>query len=90
MRLEWLLLSNRRNWIESSGAGTRSCSPDNTAIGVVTLASNITGNNNTAIGAFADVSAGNLTDATAIGFQATVNASNKVRLGNTSVTVIEG
>jgi len=37
---------------------------------VVTLASNITGNNNTAIGAFADVSAGNLTNATAIDFQA--------------------
>jgi Chaperone of endosialidase len=36
------------------------------------------------------VSAGNLTNATAIGAGATVNASNKVRLGNTAVTVIEG
>jgi len=36
------------------------------------------------------VSAGNLTNATAIGVQAKVNASNKVRLGNTLVTVIEG
>ena len=36
------------------------------------------------------MSTGNLTNATAIGFQATVNASNKVRLGNTAVTVIEG
>jgi hypothetical protein len=36
------------------------------------------------------VSAGNLNNATAIGAQAIVNASNKVRLGNTSVTVIEG
>ena len=51
---------------------------------------NSTGNNNTAIGANADVSAGNLTNATAIGFLATVNASNKVRLGNTAVTMIEG
>jgi len=42
------------------------------------------------IGTFADVSAGNLTNATAIGFAATVNASNKIRLGNTFVTVIEG
>jgi hypothetical protein len=32
----------------------------------------------------------NLTNATAIGFAATVNASNKIRLGNSFVTVIEG
>src|SRR5262249_54341263 len=38
----------------------------------------------------ADVSVGNLFNATAIGSGAVVNASNKVRLGNTSVTVIEG
>jgi hypothetical protein len=36
------------------------------------------------------VSAGNLTNATAIGNQAFVNASNKIRLGDTAVTVIEG
>jgi hypothetical protein len=36
------------------------------------------------------VSAGNLTNATAIGHEATVNASNKIRLGNQFVTVIEG
>jgi hypothetical protein len=36
------------------------------------------------------VSAGNLTNATAIGVGAVVSASNKVRLGNTAVTVIEG
>src|SRR5262249_13970545 len=44
----------------------------------------------TALGATADVSDGNLTNVTAIGFGAIVNNSNKVRLGNTSVTVIEG
>jgi hypothetical protein len=33
---------------------------------------------------------GNLTNATAIGAQAVVTASNKIRLGNTAVTVIEG
>ena len=33
---------------------------------------------------------GNLTNATAIGNEAFVNASNKVRLGNSAVTVIEG
>jgi hypothetical protein len=36
------------------------------------------------------VSAGSLTNATAIGSEAIVNASNKIRLGNDSVTVIEG
>lgn len=47
------------------------------------------GSENTAIGSLADVSAGNLVNATAIGFNAIVNANNKVRLGNTNVTVIE-
>ena len=62
----------------------------NTAIGLESLDNNTTGSENTAIGSLADVSAGNLVNATAIGFDAIVNASNKVRLGNTSVTVIEG
>jgi hypothetical protein len=35
------------------------------------------------------VSSGSLTNATAIGFGALVNASNKIRLGNTAVTLIE-
>jgi hypothetical protein len=61
-----------------------------TASGVNSLFSNTTGNQNTAIGFDADVSAGNLTNATAIGNGATVNSSNKIRLGNAGVTVIEG
>jgi len=36
------------------------------------------------------VFATNLTNATAIGFGALVNASNKIRVGNNTVTVIEG
>jgi Chaperone of endosialidase len=36
------------------------------------------------------VSVGDLTNATAIGNAATVNDSNKIRLGNAAVTVIEG
>jgi Chaperone of endosialidase len=62
----------------------------NTASGLNVLTNNTTGNNNTAIGAGANVSAGNLTNATAIGNAATVNDSNKIRLGNAAVTVIEG
>jgi hypothetical protein len=63
---------------------------ENTASGARALQRNTTGNDNTAIGYFADVSAGNLNNATAIGYGATVNASNKIRLGNGAVTVIEG
>jgi Chaperone of endosialidase len=62
----------------------------NTASGLNALLNNFRGSANTAIGAFADVSAGNLNNATVIGSSATVNASNKIRLGNAFVTVIEG
>ena len=63
---------------------------NNTANGNYALFSNTTGSNNTAIGYSANVSTGALTNATAIGANVTVNASNKVRIGNASVTVIEG
>jgi hypothetical protein len=42
------------------------------------------------LGANADVSAPDLVNATAIGAGAVVDASNKVRIGNGAVTVIEG
>jgi hypothetical protein len=63
---------------------------NNTATGYLALNGNTTGRNNTAIGVAADVSAGDLTNATAIGNGAVVDASNKIRLGNHDVTVIEG
>jgi hypothetical protein len=62
----------------------------NIAIGFVALAANTTGEANTASGLGASTSTGNLTNATAIGAGAIVNASNKIRLGNAEVTVIEG
>jgi len=61
----------------------------NTAAGKNALLSNTTGNFNTALGTQADVSVGNLTNATAIGSNAIVDASNKIRLGDSNVTVIE-
>ena len=61
---------------------------ENTAIGNEALFYNTTGSENTAIGFRADAS--NLFNATAIGARAVVNASNKIRLGNAAVTVIEG
>ena len=63
---------------------------DNTGLGDSALASNTTGSNNTALGFMADVASGNLSNATAIGNMAIVDASNKVRIGNSAVTVIEG
>ncbi|MBA2745466.1 MAG: tail fiber domain-containing protein [Flavisolibacter sp.] len=62
----------------------------NTANGNRALFSNTTGTYNTAIGYDADVSFGTLSNATAIGAFSKVNSNNKVRIGNTSVTVIEG
>jgi trimeric autotransporter adhesin len=77
----------------ASGAqalGNNTTGSFNTASGVTALGSNLTGDRNTAIGFRADVAARDLTNATAIGTEAVVDASNKIRLGNTAVTVIEG
>ena len=63
---------------------------NNTASGFQALNSNTTGSNNTGLGYYADVTSGNFSNATAIGYNAKVNASNKVRIGNASVTKIEG
>jgi hypothetical protein len=62
---------------------------NNTAIGKSSLFSNISGNNNTGIGAGTDIVNG-ISNATAIGYGAVATASNMMRLGNGSVTVIQG
>ena len=62
----------------------------NTASGSTALNGNTTGSYNTAVGYDADVTSDNLSNATAIGYGAKVDASNKVRIGNESVTVIGG
>jgi hypothetical protein len=51
---------------------------------------NTIGTYNTTLGYSANVSQGDLTNATALGNGAVVNASNKVVIGNSSVTVIGG
>jgi trimeric autotransporter adhesin len=61
-----------------------------TAVGKSSLLTNVSGNMNTAIGFGADVTQNNFANATALGANAKVNASNKVRIGNNLVTVIEG
>ncbi len=90
-----LLLPNVTVGINNTAIGANAFSSNttgsqNTASGAGALRSNTTGKNNTAIGYLADVSAGHLENATAIGAHAHVNASNKIRLGDTHVTVIEG
>ncbi len=87
--------SDRFNGFQNTAVGTSAMRSNttgstNTAIGVAALNGNLTGNRNTAIGHGADVSSGALTNATAVGYDAVVDASNKVRIGNTAVTVIQG
>lgn len=88
-------LNNNTKGFENCAGGFQSLSNNtkgykNTAYGNNALLSNKTGFSNTAIGYSADVSADGLHNATAIGSGTVVNASDKVRIGNTSVTVIEG
>jgi hypothetical protein len=72
-------------------AGTNNTSgTQNIFIGSDVALTNTTGSYNTLMGNGADVSSAALTNATAIGYSAVVNASNKVRIGNGSITVIEG
>lgn len=62
----------------------------NTSVGALAMGGNKTGNYNTAVGYDAEVSSANLTNASAFGNGALVDASNKVRVGNSSVTSIGG
>src|SRR5262249_36488130 len=87
------LLGNTRGSLNTANGGdallNNTEGVSNTAIGHNALSTNTTGGFNTAIGNGANVSGTNLTNATAIGNGAIVNNSNKIRLGNTVVTVLE-
>ncbi len=88
-------LFSNTNGVENTASGaaaliSNTTGVKNTAVGLSALESNITGNENTAIGARANVASDDLENATVIGFRAIVDASNKVRIGNSAVTVIEG
>jgi len=61
---------------------------DNTALGSAAGGSVITGSQNTLIGTSSNVSDGTVNNATAIGYGAVVDVSNKIQLGNTSVTAV--
>ncbi len=73
------------------GAGTANTTGGyNTFIGNIAGATYTTGSNNTFVGNGTDANANSKTNATAIGNGAIVTASNKIRLGDANVTVIEG
>ena len=72
------------------GSLDNTTSQGNTALGSSSGDTNLTGEYNVAIGAYADFSNPFLDDAVAIGSGTTVNASNKIRVGDSSITVIEG
>jgi len=65
---------------------------ENIAIGYRALQYNSVGNSNVAIGhrAFSDVNATAFSNSTAVGYNAEPGASNRVRLGNSSITQIGG
>ncbi len=63
---------------------------NNTAIGTRAGITVIDGVGNTLVGANADVYKPQINNGTAIGYLAIVNSSDKVRIGNTKVKVIEG
>lgn len=61
----------------------------NAGFGTATLNSNTTGSYNTAMGAFSDVAEEKLDNATAVGANTLVNSSNKIRLGDVNVSIVE-
>ncbi|MBX2967685.1 MAG: tail fiber domain-containing protein [Cyclobacteriaceae bacterium] len=87
----WNMTTGTSNVIIGQRASENSTTGfSNVLIGTRTAAANATGTRLTIVGVDANVSAGNLNNATAIGEGAIVNASNKVRIGNATVDVIEG
>jgi hypothetical protein len=84
------LTHNANTFVGRAAGGGSTTGTGNTFIGYSAGDMNTTGSNNTIIGVNADVSSVNLSNSTAIGNGAVVNASNKIRLGNAAVTVVEG
>ena len=70
--------------LQSNGTGS-----NNVAVGASALLTNSSGSGNVGIGSGADTSGGGLSNAIAIGNGAVVNASNKVRIGDSGMTVYE-
>jgi hypothetical protein len=92
--LGYTVMANNTSGMRNTGVGLFSFYQNttgnyNTAIGHGSLGLNTTGSYNTALGTSADVATNNLTNATAIGYGASVDASNRIQLGNTSVSNVK-
>ncbi len=72
--------------IGSGSLSNTSIGDYNVGVGNSSLSTNAKGNYNIGLGESANTSSDNLTNATVIGYNAIVDASNKVRIGNSSVT----
>lgn len=88
-------LKNNTTGTNNAGSGMHALyvngpGSNNSAHGFNSLYSNYSGSNNTGLGYNADVATNALSNAMVLGAGAVVNLSNKVRIGNTGVTVIEG
>ncbi|MBD3581822.1 tail fiber domain-containing protein [Flavobacterium selenitireducens] len=83
-------LAGNANTAVGTSALYNTVGSNNTGVGNSALIANTSGSNNTALGNSANTSVGTITNATVVGNAAIVNASNKVRLGNTSVAIVEG
>jgi len=77
--------------VGASGMNNLGTGSHNTAVGFQAMSNVLSGTNNTSIGYKADLSAIStvISNATAIGANAKVDASNKIRLGDENVTVVE-
>ncbi len=72
---------------------TNTTGSSNVAIGQFTLARTFTGNLNTAVGFQADTSnsnGANFINSTSLGANSVTNASNKVRIGDSTITIVQG
>lgn len=82
--------SSSSNTMIGYTAGYLTTGPLNTYVGSLAGYYNTTGYQNTFVGASTGASANNYQNCTAIGYGATVSGTNKIILGNTSVTHIQG
>jgi trimeric autotransporter adhesin len=89
---EALRQNSNSNWNTALGyrALKSNVQAGNTAVGQLAGGTCLSCIETTFIGRLADASTASMSNAAAIGARALVNTSNKVRIGNTSVTVIEG
>jgi trimeric autotransporter adhesin len=95
--LGYTVLSKNTTGATNTGVGHQalvntSTGTDNTGVGVNAIFANTTGSQNTALGDVAYFTTANLNNTTAIGYNSggVVNASNRIEIGDNSITFIGG